>query len=447
MKTCFVSMPLGQRADLQTGSVVDFDRVFVELVVPAVEEAQLRLLSWRSRAPVATSVQKQTLGDIMSSDVLLADVTTANPNVMYELGVRHAANRGPTVLLWASGGQPPFYVGYLQMILYDPLADLAHPEAARSRITEALRMATRRSDGSPVYEFFPQLRVELPAELRSADREHRSYPDRVKRTLDRSRSVVSHQRRNADVATAEEILRGTPDAAPAAYLDVLRAYRDASRWDELVRVAESLPAELERDPQVMQLVALALNRRSGPGDQDRAVAIMRKLVAETGGDAETFGILGRIYKERWRSSGRVEDLEEAAACYRRGFELQPRDYYTGFNAAALLFLRNDPAADVALAALLPRVKAVLQERLGPDETDYSVFSVAVEIAVMERQWTDAQALADRALALNPPRWMRVTSAESLARLGARLGGPDAESLRDVIVRFEQGAGPEDDEDA
>ena len=51
MKTCFVSMPVGQRSDPQTGSVIDFDRVYRELVAPAVEAADLRLLSWRSSRP------------------------------------------------------------------------------------------------------------------------------------------------------------------------------------------------------------------------------------------------------------------------------------------------------------------------------------------------------------------------------------------------------------
>jgi hypothetical protein len=215
----------------------------------------------------------------------------------------------------------------------------------------------------------------------------------------------------------------------------------------LIRAAESLPPDIERDPQVMQLVALALNRRSEPGDQDRAVALMRRLVDETGGDAETFGILGRIYKERWRTSGAATDLRAAVESYRRGFELRPTDYYTGFNAVALLFIQDERAADAEIPALLPRVKEALQPRLGPDVADYWAIMVAVEIAVIERQWPEALSLVERALALNPGEWMRKTSAESLERLGSRLAGHDAAALRGVIETLERGAGAEDDEDA
>lgn len=442
MKNCFVSMPLGTKQDARTGLTVDFDRVYAEIVAPAIEAAQLSIRSWRS-ASAGASMQKQALGDIMSSDILLADVTTANPNVMYELGVRHASNRGPTVLIGAAGGLSTFYVEFLQTIIYDPVEDLSRPEAFRSRLSEALRTAARRAEGSPLYEFFPGLRVELPAGLGAAIRRGRAYPEPVQRALTR-KATKPHGRQRADVKEAEEVLRATEDASPAAYLDLLRAYRDASDWDGLIRAAETLPSDVAEDPQALQLLALALNRRSEGGDQDRAVALMRRLVDETGGDPETFGILGRIFKDRWRTTHDPTDLKEAVSDYRRGFELQPNDFYTGFNAVALLFIQNEPAADAELAGLLPRVKEVVQQRLTSGETDYWVFSVALEIAVIERDWSGAGTLLDRALALRPSAWVRESSAESLERLGRRFDGPDADALSSLIGRLSQDPAPEDE---
>lgn len=445
MKTCFVSMPVGQQQDRLTGAVIDFDLVYAELVAPALERASLSARSWRS-ADAGTSIQKQALGDIISSDILLADITTANPNVMYELGVRHAANRGPTVLLRGGHGQPPFYVGYLQAIVYDPLADLAEPEPLRARLSEALRSAARRSEGSPLYEFFPALRVELPADLVAHDREHRVYPERVKRTLSQSRSSRS-SKGAADVAAAEEALRTVPDAAPAAYLDLLRAYRDRSDWNGLIRAASTLPPDVEADPQTMQLLALALNRRSESGDQERAVALMRRLIDETGGDAETFGIIGRIHKERWKGIMDPADLKDATRYYRRAFDLQPTDFYTGFNAASLLFLQNDAMADAELAVLLPRVKDALQPHLITDDADYWALSTAIEVAVIERNWSDAQQFVERALAVGAPQHAFLTSVDSIERLGSRLHGGDAQALAAVVQNLKRGPQQEDDGDA
>ena len=50
---------------------------------------------------------------------------------------------------------------------------------------------------------------------------------------------------------------------------------------------------------------------------------MKKLIAEAGGDAESFGILGRIYKDRYALSRQQEDLDTAITYYKQGFEKQP----------------------------------------------------------------------------------------------------------------------------
>jgi hypothetical protein len=56
---------------------------------------------------------------------------------------------------------------------------------------------------------------------------------------------------------------------------------------------------LQQSPQVRQLLALALNRRGHPGDQDRAIELVQQLIGETGGDSDTFDMLGLIYKDKY----------------------------------------------------------------------------------------------------------------------------------------------------
>jgi len=52
----------------------------------------------------------------MLCDYAVADLTTANANVFYELGVRHAVRPWSTVLLFAEGSRLPFDVAYLRAI-------------------------------------------------------------------------------------------------------------------------------------------------------------------------------------------------------------------------------------------------------------------------------------------------------------------------------------------
>ena len=41
---CFVDMPFGQKPDLKSGVVVDFDQIYNEAIKPAIEECGLEAL-------------------------------------------------------------------------------------------------------------------------------------------------------------------------------------------------------------------------------------------------------------------------------------------------------------------------------------------------------------------------------------------------------------------
>ncbi|MCA3376309.1 MAG: hypothetical protein INF64_04195 [Roseomonas sp.] len=51
-------------------------------------------------------------------DLALADLTGANGNVFYELGVRHVTRPGATILVFAEATPPPFDLGPRQAIAY-----------------------------------------------------------------------------------------------------------------------------------------------------------------------------------------------------------------------------------------------------------------------------------------------------------------------------------------
>jgi len=408
VKTCFALLPFGVKHDAATGTTVDFERVFAEILKPAAERAGLMLVRADSGSISSSSLTKQVLAGVMSSDLVLADITTADPDVMYELGVRHALNRGPTVLLSASARTPPFDLGYLRIVRYEP----RDVEASRAQLIDVLSFAARSSEGSPIYEFFPSLHVDLPADLQPA-----ATTDAV----------------DAAEATAEANLPSP--------LDTLRALRKQGDWDKLIQTADALPAQAKNDPQVQQLLALTLNRRAGPGDQDRAVALMTALRLESPDDPEVLGILGRIHKDRWKTTGAEADLREAASAYAQAFAVQSTDYYAGFNAASLLFLQATPDADADLAGLLPRVKALVAERLsqkGPD--DFWAINVATELAVIERDWGAAREFARRQVAASADPWMLTSGVESLQRLGRRLTGADAEALAEIVGMLAAAAG-------
>ena len=109
-------------------------------------------------------IHKSIFDAVLNSDLMIADLTFSNPNVLYELGIRHGLRSRATVLICGSGGaRLPFDVAALWTILYR----LEDDEPGEENFQRQLRRALSETDGihvndSPVHEFFPDLRVNLP---------------------------------------------------------------------------------------------------------------------------------------------------------------------------------------------------------------------------------------------------------------------------------------------
>ena len=84
----------------------------------------------------------------------VADLTTANANVFYELGVRHAVRPWSTVLVFAEGGRLPFDVAPQRALPYrlDASGTPADAAGARRSLVERLVEAQDASTDSPIFQ-------------------------------------------------------------------------------------------------------------------------------------------------------------------------------------------------------------------------------------------------------------------------------------------------------
>ena len=64
------------------------------------------------------TILQDIINGLLESDVVIAEVSPANPNVFYELGYAHALDK-PTVLLARRGGDLPFDISGYRVIFYD----------------------------------------------------------------------------------------------------------------------------------------------------------------------------------------------------------------------------------------------------------------------------------------------------------------------------------------
>jgi hypothetical protein len=158
---CFILMPFGIKANAD-GSMINFDRVYQDLIGPAVRDAELEPIR-ADQEVTGGIIHKPMFERLILCPFAVADLTTANANVYYELGVRHAFKPFSTIQIIAAGSRLPFDVQMLRTISYtlgaDGVPDPAKASATSEAIATFLKEARKGAKDSPIFQLIDNLPV------------------------------------------------------------------------------------------------------------------------------------------------------------------------------------------------------------------------------------------------------------------------------------------------
>ena len=137
---CFVLMPFGKKPDPAGGAEIDFNRIYKAAIEPGIRDAGM--IPIRADEEELGGIIHQTMYErLLVCDFAVADLTTSNPNVLYELGIRHAARPHTTLTVYAAQKPLPFDVAMLRTEPYElgegnSFPDThAHPHEEQPHIT------------------------------------------------------------------------------------------------------------------------------------------------------------------------------------------------------------------------------------------------------------------------------------------------------------------------
>lgn len=120
-KTCFVIMAIGDTTN--DGAVIssaDLKSKYDHLIKEAILKARPLLEVVRAdEVAIPGTITTDIITRIMHSDYVVADVTYPNPNVFYELGLRHACRSGTIIIKDKDGPKVPFDIAHLRYIEYE----------------------------------------------------------------------------------------------------------------------------------------------------------------------------------------------------------------------------------------------------------------------------------------------------------------------------------------
>jgi tetratricopeptide (TPR) repeat protein len=350
--TCFIDMPFGKKVDHQSGAEIDFDHIYTEAIKPAVEVSGLQCI----RGDMEHSggiIHTAMLARLLLSEFVIADLTLGNPNVFYELGVRHTAKPYSTIPIFATISELPFDVGFIRAIPYN-LENGKLSEQSKKTLISAIKKRIDNSlhgpvsKDSPLFQLFDNFPgIEMSHEVTDVFRDRVKYSQEFKDKLLEARQKNSKDEVNKELKALQLELGDIKTTERGILIDLFLSYRDAEAFNEMLSLYNEFPSVLKDTMVARQQCAFALNRQ---GEWRKAVRILENVLSEFGGSAETYGLLGRIYKDRYNASEQESPekegyLDKAITTYTKGFESEPMDYYPGVNAITLLMIKSSPESN------------------------------------------------------------------------------------------------------
>lgn len=411
---CFVLLPYGRKRS-GSGTSIDFDAVYAELVEPALAACGLEPL--RADDEHAVGMLYQPLIErLMLSDYALLDLGAASASAFYQLGLRHALKPAGTALMCAKGAASfGLDATALQALEYEIGADGRPASATRDggALAERLQGASANLTSSPVYQIvdrFPDIQ-RLKTDV---------FRARVDYSRDMKEQLLAARRRGVEALRAihvdlQRAGNGVAGAPAGVVVDLYLSYRAVKAWDDMIALAGTMAKPLAASPLVREQLALALNR-AGRGEQ--AQRVIEQLLAERGPSSETCSILGRVYKDRWEQALAAGErdaardlLARAIDAYLQGFDSDWRDAYPGVNAVVLMELADPP--DARRAKLIPVVAYAVERRIAGGLADYWDHASRIELAVLAGDEPAAAAALESALDAVREAWEPESTARNL----------------------------------
>lgn len=152
-----------------------FDLIYKYLIIPSLESAGYKVKRADSLLD-QQNIMKDIIVNIDSASLIVAEITSLNPNVMYELGIAHALLK-PTILLTQSIKDVPFDLRSYRIINYTTSLD-EDEKLKKNLMAIALKLKEGAlSFGNPVSDFAPSKRsapremISIPSEEKEEEKE------------------------------------------------------------------------------------------------------------------------------------------------------------------------------------------------------------------------------------------------------------------------------------
>ncbi|WP_434779585.1 hypothetical protein [Neisseria sp. Ec49-e6-T10] len=158
---CFAIMPI---SDVDTHPKGHFHQVYEDIMIPAIGLAGFEPKR-ADEEKGSNLIQLKILEQLIEAPMAICDLSTRNPNVMFELGIRQAFDK-PTVLIQEEGTPHIFDINGLRYLTYSRDLEYRNVLDVQTKLADALKQTLHESEKSEgIHSIVRLLALKEPAKI------------------------------------------------------------------------------------------------------------------------------------------------------------------------------------------------------------------------------------------------------------------------------------------
>lgn len=305
-KVCFVIMGFGKKKDPISNRTIDLDTTYKKIIKPAVVKSGYTCIR-ADEISDSGLIDKSMYALLYRAELVIADISTYNPNAIYELGVRHTLKPFSTIIIKEDEVKIPFDLDHNRTLSYKHLGNEISEDEAKIATTNLFTLINsitqEQAIDSPLYTFIPETKKP-------------TISDEI------IHSIIGELEKKEN--TIYSLLQSAKDLMGS------NQFRDAAKkWNKLSHIVENEDFFIQQE-------ALCIYKSKSPSPISAltdALKVIDKLSHKN--DTETLGITGAINKHLWFETKEIAYLNVATEYYQKGWNIY-KDYYTGENFASCI---------------------------------------------------------------------------------------------------------------
>lgn len=293
---------------MEDGKEYNLNLSYEKIIKPVLEQLHIQYIR-ADEIMLSEIIDESMYRLLLCADLVIADITTLNPNALYELGVRYALKPYATVLIGDKNTKFPFDISHLRIFTYAHSGKaIASSECARMKETlrsviENIRLCTKID--SPVYKYIEGL---IPPVCPN-DANYFSTVTKRFKASDNLCNLVNFAYKKRD--------EGDFSSAILYYKKALA---------------------ISKDDYIVKEIVVCIYQNETRDSYIEALRFLEEHIdTSTTTNPEILKTLGTIYKKLWSEFKEKEYAQQALAYYERSFVLY-ESYNSGLNYGLMLFV-------------------------------------------------------------------------------------------------------------